>query len=172
MRWTGGLWDDADGLYYDRLTPSGEAVPIKVRSMVGIIPPWRPSSSPRMTASSAEVGKGFLVPGQPRHGGPEKLSESGRCAGARPAALLLSLCGPERVERLLTKLFDENEFLSAHGLRALSAYHREHPFTLEVEGITASIDYEPAESTTTMFGGNSNWRGPVWFPLNYLVFSV
>ena len=84
----------------------------------------------------------------------------------------MSLCGPDRLERLFAKLFDESEFLSPHGLRALSAYHREHPYELQVEGITASIDYEPAESTTSMFGGNSNWRGPVWFPLNYLLVSV
>ena len=72
----------------------------------------------------------------------------------------------------MAKLFDESEFLSPHGLRALSAYHREHPYEIDVEGVQATIDYEPAESTTPMFGGNSNWRGPVWFPLNYLVISV
>jgi hypothetical protein len=74
--------------------------------------------------------------------------------------------------RLLSRLFDENEFLSAHGLRSLSAYHRDHPYQIDVEGVDATIDYEPAESTTPMFGGNSNWRGPIWFPLNYLVISM
>jgi hypothetical protein len=69
-------------------------------------------------------------------------------------------------------MFDPSEFLSPHGLRAVSAFHREHPYELEVEGLRASIDYEPAESTTNMFGGNSNWRGPLWFPLNYLVISA
>jgi hypothetical protein len=86
--------------------------------------------------------------------------------------MLLSLAGVDRIEKLFGKLFDESEFLSPHGLRALSAYHRDHPYELDVEGVRASIDYEPAESTTAMFGGNSNWRGPVWFPLNYLVISV
>jgi hypothetical protein len=86
--------------------------------------------------------------------------------------ILLSLCGPDRLERLFGKVFDESEFLSPYGLRALSAYHRVHPYTLEYDGITAGIDYEPAESTTPMFGGNSNWRGPIWFPLNYLMISV
>ena len=86
--------------------------------------------------------------------------------------LLLSVVGIDRLERLFAKLFDEDEFLSPYGLRALSAYHRDHPYVLDVEGFSATVDYEPAESTTDMFGGNSNWRGPLWFPLNYLVISV
>ena len=104
---------------------------------------------------------------------PAKLRELGLLRG-EPGnrRLLLSLAGPDRLERLLRWLFDEGEFLSPHGLRALSAWHREHPYELDVEGVSASVDYEPAESTTAMFGGNSNWRGPVWFPLNYLVISV
>ena len=83
--------------------------------------------------------------------------------------VLLSLPGPQRLQRLLALLLDESEFLSPHGLRAVSAWHREHPYTIEVEGYRSSIDYEPAESTTPLFGGNSNWRGPVWFPMNYLL---
>ena len=86
--------------------------------------------------------------------------------------LLLSLAGPDQLRRLLGVLFNEAEFLSPHGLRALSAWHRDHPYTIDVDGYRASIDYEPAESTTPLFGGNSNWRGPVWFPINYLVISV
>jgi hypothetical protein len=171
-----GLWDDTDGLYYDRLkTPSGETVPVKVRSMVGIIPALAAAVVTETDLrQSLSVGKrfaDFLV----RHdmSDREKLSESGLLRGEPGRQrLLLSLCGPDRLERLFAKLFDENEFLSPHGLRALSAYHRDHPYRLEVEGITASIDYEPAESTTPMFGGNSNWRGPIWFPLNYLMVSV
>jgi hypothetical protein len=75
----------------------------------------------------------------------------------------------DRLEKLFTKLFDEAEFLSPYGLRALSAYHRDHPYALDAGGFRATIDYEPAESTTAMFGGNSNWRDPLWFPLNYLI---
>jgi Mannosylglycerate hydrolase MGH1-like glycoside hydrolase domain len=78
----------------------------------------------------------------------------------------------DHVVKLFAKLFDENEFLSPYGLRALSAYHRDHPYELTVQGVRATVDYEPAESTTNMFGGNSNWRGPLWFPLNYLVISA
>jgi hypothetical protein len=103
----------------------------------------------------------------------EKLSEIGLLRGERGRQrMLLSLAGVGRLEKLFAKLFDESEFLSPHGLRALSAYHREHPYVLDVEGFHASIDYEPAESTTSMFGGNSNWRGPLWFPLNYLVIAA
>jgi hypothetical protein len=76
------------------------------------------------------------------------------------------------MDRLLTRLFDESEFLSPHGLRALSAYHRDHPYSFDVDGTKSVIDYEPAESTTPMFGGNSNWRGPIWFPVNYLVINA
>ena len=95
----------------------------------------------------------------------EKLSEIGLLRGEHGRQrMLLGLAGVGRLEKLFAKLFDENEFLSPHGLRALSAYHREHPYMLDVEGIQASIDYEPAESTTAMFGGNSNWRGPHLVP--------
>jgi hypothetical protein len=171
-----GLWDEADGLYYDRLvTPSGVAVPVKVRSMVGIIPALAAAVVEEDDIRRALiVGKQFAdLLGREDLTDPDKLRERGVLRG-QPGEqrILLSLCGPDRLERLLAKLFDEAEFLSPHGLRALSAYHRDHPYVINVEGIQASIDYEPAESTTPMFGGNSNWRGPIWFPLNYLMVST
>jgi hypothetical protein len=86
--------------------------------------------------------------------------------------LLVGAVGVDRVTQLFRRLFDPAKFLSPYGLRSLSAYHRDHPYTVDVEGVRATIDYEPAESTTAMFGGNSNWRGPVWFPLNYLATSA
>ncbi len=171
-----GLWDEADGLYYDRIvTPSGAAVPVKVRSMVGIIPALAAVVIEENDLRQAlVVGKQFAgLLGAEGIADPDKLRETGQLRGPPgDQRLLLSLAGPARLERLLTKLFDEAEFLSPHGLRALSAYHREHPYVIDVEGVRASIDYEPAESTTAMFGGNSNWRGPIWFPLNYLLISV
>ena len=104
---------------------------------------------------------------------PDKLRETGLLQGAPgDRRLLLGVVGPDRLERILSTLFDEGEFLSPYGLRAISAHHRDNPYQLDVEGLRASIDYEPAESTTNMFGGNSNWRGPLWFPLNYLVIGA
>ncbi|WP_433307347.1 MGH1-like glycoside hydrolase domain-containing protein [Actinoplanes sp. CA-030573] len=171
-----GLWDESDGLYYDRLkTASGDVVPVKVRSMVGIIPALAAVViGEDDLQGSLTVGKRF-ADFLARHGmtDRQKLGERGLLRGEPgEQRLLFSLCGPDRLERLFAKLFDEGEFLSPHGLRALSAYHRDHPYRLEIEGFTAGIDYEPAESTTSMFGGNSNWRGPIWFPLNYLVISA
>jgi hypothetical protein len=171
-----GLWDETDGLYYDRLkTPAGENVPVKVRSMVGIIPALAAAVITEDDLQRAlTVGKhfaDFLDRRDLRH--PDKMRELGVLRGeSGQQRILLSLCGPDRLSRMLAKAFDGSEFLSPHGLRALSAYHREHPYTLQYDGVTASIDYEPAESTTPMFGGNSNWRGPIWFPLNYLMITV
>jgi hypothetical protein len=171
-----GLWDDQDGMYYDRLlTPSGTAVPVKVRSMVGMIPLLAVGVvDESMLRLSLAVGKQFAsLLGARGLADPAKLAEMGLLRGTPgDQRLLLSVAGPDRMPRLLSRLFDEGEFLSPHGLRSLSAYHREHPYQLDVEGVRATIDYEPAESTTPMFGGNSNWRGPIWFPLNYLVISM
>ncbi len=100
----------------------------------------------------------------------EKLAETPQLRGEGASQrMLLSVARPAQLERLFAKLFDESEFLSPHGLRAVSAYHRDHPYQFDAEGYESSIDYEPAESTTSMFGGNSNWRGPIWMPVNYLV---
>jgi hypothetical protein len=171
-----GLWDDADGLYYDRLlTPDGSAVPVKYRSMVGIIPMLTAAVIDEgMLNQSLAVGKQF-ADFLDRHGlaDRDKLGEQGLLRGASGNQhLLLSVVGVDRLEKLFAKLFDSSEFLSPYGLRALSAYHRDHPYELDVEGFSATVDYEPAESTTGMFGGNSNWRGPLWFPLNYLVINA
>ena len=170
-----GLWDETDGLFYDRLlTPDGTAVPVKVRSMVGIIPALAAAViDEQMLDRALTVSKQF-ADYIDRHAlsDKDKLRETGLMRG-EPGnqRLLLSVVGIDRLEKLFAKLFDEGEFLSPYGLRALSAYHRDHPYVLDVEGVRATIDYEPAESTTDMFGGNSNWRGPLWFPLNYLICS-
>jgi hypothetical protein len=170
-----GLWDDTDGLYYDRLlAPDGSQTPVQVRSMVGMIPALAVAVVDQTTLDrSMTVGKHFAdFLDQQGLSDRDKLAELGVLRG-RPGQqrLLLSVAGIDRIERLFARLFDEREFLSPYGLRALSAYHRDHPYAFSADGVQASIDYEPAESTTSMFGGNSNWRGPLWMPLNYLVVS-
>jgi hypothetical protein len=171
-----GLWDEADGLYYDRLiTSAGEEVPLKVRSIVAILPTLAMAGVDQQTIDLAlVVGKRFAaLLAEQKMSDFATMADSGLLRGAPgDQRLLLSLAGPDRLRRLLSVLLDEAEFLSPHGLRALSAWHREHPYTIDVEGYQASIDYEPAESTTPLFGGNSNWRGPVWFPVNYLLVST
>ncbi|MGO9778200.1 MAG: hypothetical protein ACLPQY_00310 [Streptosporangiaceae bacterium] len=168
-----GLWDDTDGFFYDRLvTPSGYSVPVKTHSMVGIIPVLAAGvldgDMLQQALTMNKLFSRFLA--KEGVGDIAKLAETpqlrGEGAGQR---LLLSVARPAQLERLFAKLFDEAEFLSPHGLRALSAYHRDHPYSFDAEGYQSSIDYEPAESTTSMFGGNSNWRGPIWMPVNYLV---
>ncbi|MFD0579312.1 MGH1-like glycoside hydrolase domain-containing protein [Dactylosporangium darangshiense] len=155
------LWNEDDGFYYDMLrTPDGAGVPLRVRSMVGIIPLFATKALReddfhrvrRLCKSFADIPDHHVV----------TTTEGDRYVGVGVAA-------NGRVRRILPHLFDENSFLSPYGLRALSRWHAEHPFTVELPGWTATVGYEPAESTTGMFGGNSNWRGPMWVPLNYLV---
>jgi Glycosyl hydrolase family 63 C-terminal domain len=171
-----GMWDEPDGLYYDRLvTGDGATVQFKVRSMVGIIPTLAALVLDEgLVGRAASLGKGFarFLQGEGL-GDIEKLKGLGVLRGEAGAQrLLLGVVSIEQLERILAKVLDEQEFLSPYGLRALSAFHRGRPYEFDARGIRASIDYEPAESTTNMFGGNSNWRGPVWFPLNYMVIEA
>jgi hypothetical protein len=143
--------------------------------MVGIIPVLAAAVIDEDTVERAvEVGKesAWFLERIGLHD-PEELAAQGLFQG-EPGhrRLLLGVVGIDRLKRLFTKLFDEGEFLSPYGLRSLSAFHRDHPYELDVEGVRATIEYEPAESTTAMFGGNSNWRGPLWFPLNWLVIGA
>ena len=170
---TQGLWDDVDGLFYDRLTTAdGTVVPVKVRSMVGIIPMLGAASvAEGALQQSLLVSKRFAdLLAREGFANADTLAEAGRLRGEPgQRRLLLGVVGVDRLQRIFSRLFDENEFLGPYGLRAISAFHRESPYELQVEGLEATIDYEPAESTTNMFGGNSNWRGPLWFPINHLV---
>jgi hypothetical protein len=163
------LWDDADGFFYDVLVhPDGHAEQLKVRSMVGLLPV--------LAVAHARTGELDTPPDltarlrwlQRRR--PELLDGLITRAGPQgePADHLLALLDTDRLQRVLARMFDEQEFLSPHGVRSLSAVYRD-PFTTVVDGQQVSIDYEPAESRTGLFGGNSNWRGPVWFPVNVLL---
>ena len=169
------MWDAEDGIFYDQLSlPSGAVIPVKARSMVGMIPLLAVAIvDEAMMKNAMKFGKQFAdFLARQDLADVVKLREQGLLRGEGDnERLLLSVVGTDRLLTLLRWLFDEERFLSRHGLRSLSATHREQPYVLHLDGMTAKIDYEPAESTTPMFGGNSNWRGPIWFPLNYLVIS-
>jgi hypothetical protein len=167
-----GLWDEQDGFFYDVLNlPDGRREPLRVRSMVGLIP----------LCATATLGPDGLrdLPGFARRlrwylENKPQLARviSSQDLGNDRVHRLLSIAGPRQLRCVLETMLDEREFLSPHGLRALSRHHAEHPFTLDVDGTTSRVDYEPGESTSGLFGGNSNWRGPVWFPVNYLVIEA
>jgi len=166
-----GLWDETDGFYYDSLRlPDGTAVALRIHSMVGLLPMLPAVVVPRQAAAlGAALGKHFARFLASSGVTDEALRIRGSMVEAPGgSAMILSLLPPVRLKRVLREALSEEAFLSPHGLRALSRRHLAEPFKVDIEGYTASIDYEPGESTTNLFGGNSNWRGPVWFPVNYL----
>ena len=165
-----GLWDEQDGFYYDQIRVDGAAIPLRIRSVVGLIP-----------LLAVEVLEQDLIDRLPgfRRRLEWFLSNRGDLAqhiaymdagpGDGHRHRLLAIPSRDRLARVLRYLLDENEFLSPFGIRALSRVHREHPYVLRAGGGEYHIEYEPGESSTGLFGGNSNWRGPVWFPINYLL---
>jgi Mannosylglycerate hydrolase MGH1-like glycoside hydrolase domain/Glycosyl hydrolase family 63 C-terminal domain len=163
------LWDEEDGFYYDVLHLSDSRhVFMKVRSMVGLIPLFavqtlEPEIVNRFPGFRARL-QWFLD----FHPTTANLMDTSRRSD-QGVRRLLSIPKRERLLRVLKYMLDENEFLSPYGIRALSKYHEAHPYSLQLDGHTHSVDYEPAESTTGLFGGNSNWRGPIWFPVNFLI---
>ena len=166
-----GLWDPVDGFFYDALKlGDGSSVPIKVHSMVGLIPLLPTASIPeKMVRRGRTLNKRFASFMESLDIKGENLRAGGYVTGRRGReSLQLSVVPPARLGKLLGEMLAEDGFLSPHGLRALSKRHRDHPFVLELGGLTAQVDYEPGESTTGLFGGNSNWRGPVWMPTNYM----
>jgi len=163
------LWDEEDGFYYDVLNfPGGDHVRLKVRSMVGLIPLF---ATEILEPENIDSLPGFKKrmewfinnhPDAPEHIEYVKNSEGKtRC--------LLAIANSKRLQRILRIMFNENEFLSPFGIRSLSRYHKDHPYVFHVNGEEQRVDYEPGESTTELFGGNSNWRGPIWFPVNFLL---
>jgi len=166
-----GMWDEEDGFYYDVLRlPDGSARRLRVRSMVGLLPlcattviePWQRERCPRVLEILRE-----------RYRRMPELRESMHATGPGHFGYgergMAALVNENRLRRILTRMLDENEFLSPYGIRALSRYHDEHPFVVHVEGQEYRVNYLPAESDTGMFGGNSNWRGPIWMPVNALL---
>jgi hypothetical protein len=166
-----GMWDEEDGFYYDLLRlPDGSATRLKVRSMVGLLPlcattvveRWQRERVPRAThgmqlrlRQMPELLSG-MHPTGPGHFGVEERG-------------IFALLNEDRLRRVLSKMLDESEFLSPYGIRSLSKFHAAHPYVFNVHGQEYRVDYLPAESNTGMFGGNSNWRGPIWMPVNVLL---
>jgi len=166
-----GMWDEEDGFYYDVLRlPDDRAMRLKVRSMVGLLPlcatsvaeKWQRERIPRYQELWRERARRMpelfksMHPTGPGHLG---VAERG----------IIALVDQDRLRRILTRMLDEREFLSPYGIRSLSRYHAEHPYVINVGGSEYRVDYLPAESNTGMFGGNSNWRGPIWMPVNILI---
>ena len=161
-----GMWDDEDGFFYDQLRlPDGSGQRLRVRSMVGLIPLCAVTVVPKAAFGILDERlAGFMA----RH--PDLLGQiSDPLAPGVADRRLLTLLNEDRLRSVLGYLLDEDEFLSPHGIRALSRYHLDHPFSMEVDGQTFGVGYLPGESDSGMFGGNSNWRGPVWMPVNFMI---
>ena len=166
------MWDTKEGFFYDLLhLPNGQAIRLKVRSLVGLLPlcastVFESSDATARHARFMELVELFKKrhPDLLAHIAPADASFVGY-AGRR----LFSACNKQKIQRILTYMLDENEFFSPHGIRSLSKYHLDHPFVFHVNGQEYKVQYLPAESNTGMFGGNSNWRGPVWMPMNALI---
>jgi hypothetical protein len=169
-----GLWDEEDGFYYDQLHVDGRTFPLKVRSLVGLIPllavevlddiliqklpgfkkrmDWFLEHRPDLNQLSSYYCRSDAAPGHGRR--------------------LLAIPSLERLRRVLRYLLDEKEFLSPYGIRSVSRVHKDQPYVFHLDGQEYKVNYEPGESSTGLFGGNSNWRGPIWFPLNYLLIEA
>ncbi len=167
-----GLWDEDDGFFYDVLKfPDGGKAPLRVRSVVGLLPLCATTTLGEQTLTRLPGFAGrfrWFVENKPRYRG--VVGETHERDGH--VGRLLSIVDGERLQRILATALAEQEFLSPYGLRALSRRHAAEPFGIDLAGQRYTVDYEPGESTTGLFGGNSNWRGPIWFPVNYLVIEA
>ncbi|PSB56197.1 glucosidase, partial [Chroococcidiopsis cubana CCALA 043] len=163
------LWDEADGFYYDVLhLPNDRQIALKVRSLVGLIPLFavetiEPETLQKLPGFKKRVE--WFIQNRP------DLTQNIACMKSEGVGerRLLAIVYRDRLRRILQKMLDETEFLGDYGIRAISRYHAEHPYIFHVNGTQFRVDYEPAESSSGLFGGNSNWRGPVWFPVNFLL---
>jgi len=172
-----GLWDDSDGFYYDQIWMDDRSTPLKVRSLVGLIPliavenlemesiNQLPGFKQRMNwflSNRKDLAKNITYMKAHNDGPNEKIGDS----------YLLAIPSKDRLLRVLKYMLDENEFLSDFGLRSVSKFHKDKPYIYNADGRNWTVDYEPCESTSSLFGGNSNWRGPIWFPVNFLIIEA
>jgi hypothetical protein len=163
------LWDSVDGFYYDVLQlPNGDEHFMKIRSMVGLIPLFAVETLEPEVIDRLPGFKRRMQWFMDNHADVLEHIETSEHS-ARGTRRLLSLANRDQLRRVLGRMLDESEFFSDYGVRALSRYHLNNPYEVDVNGQINRVEYEPAESTTGLFGGNSNWRGPIWFPVNYLL---
>ncbi|HKF07026.1 MAG TPA: hypothetical protein VKB49_32200 [Candidatus Sulfotelmatobacter sp.] len=163
-----GLWNEEDGFYYSALDLAGQMVPLKIQSMVGLTPLFavetlEPTTLAKLHSFSQRME--WFLHHRPDLAG---LVSHWNVPGVGERRLLSLLRG-HRMKAVLKKMLAPNEFLGEYGVRAVSRYHEAHPFTYRVNGHSLQVDYEPSESRSRLFGGNSNWRGPIWFPVNFLI---
>jgi hypothetical protein len=167
-----GLWNEEDGFYYDQMQSDGHATPLRLRSIVGVIPLFAVGVFEEQQFARlpgfAKRTRWFLENRSDLAAQISYLTGDGPTAGRH----MLAIPSRARLERVLRYVFDENEFLSPYGIRSLSRTYRDHPFELRLDGVDYRVGYEPGESRSSLFGGNSNWRGPVWLPMNYLLIEA
>jgi hypothetical protein len=166
-----GLWDEEDGFYYDQLKHDGQMTPLRTRSLVGLMP--------LIAVENLETAKVDSLPGFKKRmdwflnyrkdlASLVTYCETCPSTGNR----MLAIPTRERLRRALRYMLDENEFFSPYGLRSVSRYHHEHPYIFRAGNHEHRVDYVPGEGTSYLFGGNSNWRGPIWFPINFLIIEA
>jgi hypothetical protein len=165
-----GLWDETDGFYYDELHVDGQQIPMRIRSMVGLIPLFasevlEQANVDRLPGLKKRLD--WFVRNRPDLA--RNIAHTDEGEYGHKGHRLLGIPSRDRLERVLKVLFDEREFLAPHGVRALSAAYRDQPYVFRADGMDHTVRYTPGESDTWLFGGNSNWRGPIWFPVNYLL---
>jgi hypothetical protein len=174
MNREGGMWDENDGFYYDLIRlPDGSATPLKVRSAVGLLPLcattvyeyWQRQHAPSLVEQWLDRARRMpeLV---------KSVHPTGESNFGHSQRGIFAVVTPDKLRRILARLLDESEFLSPYGIRAMSRYHAEHPFVFHANGEEYRVAYLPAESDSGMFGGNSNWRGPIWMPINLMLYRA
>ena len=162
------MWNEEDGFYFDVLHVGDTQTPLKVRSMVGLIPLFavlvlEPEMLERVPGFRSRME--WFIQNRPDL----QLHLPSMQRTGMGQRRLLAILNEDRLRRILHRMLDENEFLGTHGIRSLSKYHKDHPYIHFADGVTNRVDYEPRESTSGLFGGNSSWRGSIWFPMNYLI---
>jgi hypothetical protein len=166
---TRSLWDETDGFFYDELiAPPCERIRVRARTMVGFVPLFGASTVPADTFDrypGFQRRRRWFIEHRPDL---VKSVEPMVVPGPNKN-VIMGLVRRDQLQRMLARMLDENEFLSPYGVRAVSRYHRDHPFVMNLDGQEYRLDYEPGESMTGLFGGNSNWRGPIWMPVNVLI---